>query len=179
MCANRVVKIGGLCLIIAWMGSCAAAPGPEGWLPSPKEALSDAFGAWMIVEYSSESGIKTAEGEFIAVEKNTVYLLTGISLEEIPILKVQHVTFATYKETRIVGAWTFLGFLSTISHGYFAAASAPIWLFTGIYNASAESTGGITDSDFVVWDEIRKYARFPQGIPQGVDLRQLKRKPYR
>lgn len=93
--------------------------------------------------------------------------------------KVQHVTFTTYKETRIVGLWAFLGFLSTASHGYYAAASAPIWLFTGIYNASAESTSGVTDSDFVVWDEIRKYARFPQGIPQGVDLRRLKHKPYR
>lgn len=179
MCVNRMVKIGGLCLIMVWMVSCIATPGPKGWLPTPKEALSDAYGAWMIVEYSSESGKKTAEGEFIAVEKNKVYLLAGISLEEIPTHEVQHVTFATYKEERIASVWAVLGLLSTASHGYFAAASAPIWLLTGIFNAAAESTSGVTKSDAIAWEEIRKYARFPQGIPQGMDLRQLKHKPYK
>ena len=179
MCANRMVKIGGLCLMMALMVSCIATPGPKGWLPSPEEALSDAFGAWMIVEYSSESGEKTAEGEFIAVEKNKVYLLTGIGLEEIPTHEVQHVTFATYKEKRIVGVWAVLGFLSTASHGYYAGISAPIWLIAGIATASAESTSGVSKSDAIAWEEIRKYAHFPQGIPQGVDLRQLKHKPSR
>jgi hypothetical protein len=179
MYANRLVKIGGLCLIAAWISSCMATPGPKGWLPSPKEALSDTFGAWMIVEYSSEAGNKTAEGEFIALEKYQIYLLTGYGLETISTINVQHVTLAVYKEERIARTWTLLGFLSTASHGYYAAASAPLWLLIGIYNASAESTSGITDSDVVDWDEIQKYARFPQGIPQGVDLRQLKRKPYK
>jgi hypothetical protein len=161
------------------MISCIATPGPKGWLPSPNEVLSDAFGAWMIVEYSSGSGDKTEEGEFIAVEKNKVYLLTRTGLEEIPIPELQHVTFATYKEERMVGVWALLGLLSTVSHGYYAAASAPIWLIGGILNASAESTSGVTKSDTIVWDEIRKYARFPQGIPLGVDLRQLKPRPFR
>jgi len=178
MYANRRSKIGGLCLMTALMAACMATPGPKGWLPSPKEALSDAFGAWMIVKYASNTGEKTAEGEFIAVEKNKVYLLTEMGPEEIPTPKVLHVIYATYKEKRISPAWTILGLLSTASHGAWAVISAPIWLITGIIHSSAESTSGITESDSIAWEEIRKYARFPQGIPQGMDLRLLKHKPH-
>lgn len=177
MYANKVKIIVSLSLVGVLMMGCVSTPGPEGWLPTPKEALPDAFGAWMIVESVSEADKKISEGEFIAVQNKKVYLLTKNNLIVISTDKVRHVTLATYREKRIVGVWTFLGTLSTISHGFYSLISVPIWLSSGIWNAAAESSSGILKISALNWQEIQKYARFPQGIPQGIDLQLLKGKP--
>lgn len=166
-------------MITTWLASCAANPGPKGWLPSPKEALFDAYGAWMIVESSLKFDPHTIEGELIAIDQEKVFLLTEFGLKQILKHNVIHVTFAVYKEKRIVPYLAILGLLSTASHGYLAFISVPLWLITGISSSIAESTSGTARSEHVDWEEIRKYARFPQGLPPGLDLLKLKQKTYK
>lgn len=169
-----------ICIYLAvfLMAGCVSTPGPKGWLPTPKQALSDAFGAWMIVEHGTLGRTKIAEGEFIAVQKLRVYILPqyGEDIESIPINTINKVTLAVYREHSYAGLWTLLGSLSTISHGYFLVASFPIWLLGGALNTAAESSSGIEELIVFNWQDLSKYARFPQGIPNGLDLEALKPK---
>jgi len=176
MCANRLYIIGSLCLLAVLKTGCATSIAPKRWLPNPSEAQSQAFGAWMTVEYGSEAGTKISDGELIAVQENNVYLLTKDGIAVISTDKVQNAMFAIYKEKKIVGLWAFLGTLSTISHGWYLILSAPTWAITGIVSAIGESKSGLNKYPDLSWQEIKKYARFPQGIPKGVGLESLKPK---
>lgn len=176
MCANKLYIIGCICLLSVLMIGCATSIAPKGWLPDPSEAQSQAFGAWMTVEYGSEAGTKISDGELIAVQENNVYLLTKDGITFISTDKVQNAMFAIYKEEKIVGTWGFLGTLSTISHGMYLILSAPTWIITGIASAVGESKSGLLKYSDSSWEEIKKYARFPQGVPKGINLESLRSK---
>ena len=76
------------------------------------------------------------------------------------------------------GLWTAGGIVSTISHGFFLIISAPVWLVTGIPTTILESSRDRYEAEYpdeIYWNEVKKFARFPQGV-DGIDLSQLK--PY-
>ena len=176
MSAKKIKTIGWLFLLGGAMMGCVGTPGPKGWLPKPNQALYDAYGAWLVVEYASAEGNAITEGEFIAKDLQTVYILNDTGLAKIPRTKITHVTLAVYKEQGLIRAWAIVGTLSSASHGFYAAISFPIWLVTGISNAAAESRSGIVKSSYIDWAEFEKFARFPQGIPEGIDLDTLQPK---
>ncbi len=170
MFAKKTKTIGWLILLGGMMIGCVATPGPKGWLPSPKQALKDTYGAWIMVEYDSAGVSTIAEGEFIAVDTTSIYILNETGMAIIPIIKTRQVTIATYEESGVIRSWALLGTLSTASHGYYAGISFPIWLLVGISNSAAESSSGIIKSIIGSWKEFAKYARFPQGMPEGIDI---------
>ena len=170
MFAKKIKIVGWLFLLGGMMIGCVATPGPKGWLPNPKQALKDTYGAWIIAEYDSAEVRSIAEGEFIAIDSKSIYILNETGMIIIPIIKTRQVTLATYKESGMVRTLALLGTLSTASHGYYAGISFPIWLLVGISNAAAESSSGIIKSTTGNWAEFSKYARFPQGMPKGIDI---------
>ncbi|UCE41430.1 MAG: hypothetical protein JSV17_00095 [Candidatus Aminicenantes bacterium] len=170
MFAKKTKTFGLIFLLGGIMIGCVATPGPKGWLPNPKQALKDTYGAWIIAEYDSAGVSSIVEGEFIAIDSVSVYILNETGIAIIPIVKTRQVTLATYKEGGMVRTLALLGTLSTASHGYYAGISLPIWLATGISNAAAESSSGIIKPLFINWKEFAKYARFPQGIPEGINF---------
>ncbi len=176
MFAKKIKKNGWLILFGGMMIGCVATPGPKGWLPNPKQALNDAYGAWLVVEYVSGEGNVIAEGEFIAKDLYTIYILNETGMEKIPTTKITQVKLAIYEEQGLIRIWAILGALSSASHGYYSAVSFPIWLAVGISNAAAASSSGIVKSSFINGTEFTKYARFPQGLPEGIDLSKLKPK---
>lgn len=176
MSANRAKQLGCLYLCFFLLMGCATSRAPEGWLPKPEKALSEAFGAWMIVKYHSAVGLMMSQGEFIGVKEKKAYLLGRRGLVDISVDNVDRLTLEIYKGERVVGTWAGLGTLSTLSHGWFLFISAPIWIITGIFNAAAESTGGMMKSSEIDWQSLKIYARFPQGIPKDLNLSLLKPK---
>lgn len=178
MCAGKNKRIICVYLMFFLLAGCVSTPGPKGWLPTPKEALSDAFGAWLIVKHGTSGDTRISEGEFIAVQKFRVLILpqNGEDVESIPINTIIEITLAAYREYSYAGLWTLLGSLSTLSHGYFLAFSLPIWLIGGLMVASAESSSGIEKHYVFDWQYLRKFARFPQGVPEELDLKDLKPK---
>jgi len=61
-------------------------------------------------------------------------------------------------------AWTVLGTLSTLSHGWFLILSVPIWSVVGGATTAIVWSPGVRASGCA---EIRAYARFPQGLPRS------------
>jgi hypothetical protein len=63
-----------------------------------------------------------------------------------------------------MAGWGLLGTLSTLSHGFVLILSAPIWLLTTAIAANAETNAAQIDGG--PWTSMRKWARFPQGMPE-------------
>ena len=68
----------------------------------------------------------------------------------------------------LTAAWTVAGSLSTASHGGFAVFSLPIWLLTGIVGSAVESRHALLEFPAEA-EEMKAWARFPQGIVPGLD----------
>jgi len=119
-------------------------------------------------------------GELLAVEPDTLFLIRENTLNAISKSDVREAK-AFLQEYPLtpgeVAGWTVLGTLSTISNGFGLVITAPLWLITGTVTgivAAAQANHG----DFVYpdgsWSELRKFARFPQGLPQGIPRERLK-----
>lgn len=154
--------------------ACASLKSPEGWLPKVSEVESQAYGSWVVVEHISGGQTMTTSGELIAVSPDFVLILNKSGVSEIPAAAVRQTKLEIFKEKKIIGLWAFLGTLSTVSHGWGLVLSAPVWLISGIGGAIGESLSGIVEIKGPPSEECRKYARFPQGLPAGIDLRSLK-----
>jgi hypothetical protein len=60
-----------------------------------------------------------------------------------------------------------LGALTTISNGAFLVFTAPMWMIGGTVAAHSQYHAPVVKSPQQAWDEIRPFARFPQGLPAG------------
>ena len=158
------------------MAGCISLPGPKDWVPSIEEVQQDVYGAWTILELNSKSNKKPREGELIAVQQGTLYLLMENILQEIPIDQINKAILTSYDDRGGISIWATLGIFSTISHGGFLIFSAPTWLISGIINSNAATTSGMHKFENNNLSNMNKYARFPQGIPEGLDIHSLKPK---
>jgi hypothetical protein len=161
----------GVVAILLMTVTCARTPGPPGYLEPAEVEQRDAYGTWIDVHY--EDNRTELSGEFIAVEPDTVFVLTRSGLRAIPRTMIKAARLGTYdSEWYKLAYWTTGGAFLTVSHGWYAAISAPVWIVTGIIAAASVSNGPIEEvngnNDFR-WQEVSKFARFPQGMPPGID----------
>jgi len=146
--------------------ACAGTSAPDGFLPEPEDAGQEGFGAWIEVE---RVGQPRVEGEFIAVDDETVYVLDAKgALIDIPRAQVTKAKLATYEsQADLIGGWATLGTLSTLSHGFILIISAPVWIVAGGLTARAVSEEPLEHAPWQDWAKLRRFARFPQGLPPG------------
>jgi len=167
------------CLFLAvWMVRCATLSSPDGWLPKLNEAQSLAYGGWITVEHFDENQTKKTFGELIAAQEDNLIILGEEGIAKIPVEKIRKGKLEVFKEKRVAGVWAVLGTLSTLSHGIGLLLTAPVWIISGIGFAVAESMTGLMEFQGPPPEEVRKFARFPQGLPKDIDLQSLKAKPF-
>jgi hypothetical protein len=164
-----------LCLAVA----CAGNPAPDGFLPSPAQAVHDVYGGWIQVTVPAGRHDGTIAGELIAARADTVWILPDSG----PVVAVSTSTvkkglLARYNsEAGSIAGFTALGVVSTISNGYLLGITAPLWIITGIVASSNESRASLRGVPPLVWADLAAYARFPQGLPPGIDLGEIRPKP--
>jgi hypothetical protein len=172
---SRRWRIAVCALVSLPTGGCFRTTAPPGWLPTPEEAQREAFGAWMRIEYRIDSVRRVIEGELIAAATDSIYVLGADSLVALPVTPALSGTLTTYDaRLDMLGTWTLMGTLSTASHGIVLLLSAPIWIIAGTASTASASKDpriGSTDPSL-----IRQFARFPQGMPPGVDRRSLRQR---
>jgi hypothetical protein len=162
-------------LLAAALLACSQNPAPRGWLPPPRAAQSDPYGAWIVV-WSPAWG--EWAGEFLAVERDTVFLLTPDSVvRAVPIDSIREAELAFYDaQWGGLSLWTGVGSVATISNGAFLVITLPMWLIGG-----SAATGGQSRAPLRrvrqpgEWDGVRMFARFPTGLPPGLPRRLLPR----
>lgn len=162
------------------VSGCATTYAPSGWLPSANEIQSEAYGGWMtlIVKPDSlqdEDYYLQYNGEFISSDKTNVYLLAD-SLYIIPKVNVSSAILEIDDKNSVeYGLWTVGGSISTASNGKFLIFTAPLWLLFGIPASTGESYrdryeyNAEISTGSLYWDDIQKFARFPQGLPANAN----------
>lgn len=171
------------CLIIT---GCAATHAPSNWLPETEKYPENAFGGWMTIITSDETNTGKERffqygGEFISQDEDNVYILYD-TVYIIPKINIKTVSLELVeKSTTGFGLWTLGGTVATISNGKFLIITAPLWLIAGTEAAVGESTRDLYESDnpdILFWNNVMKFARFPQGIPKNLKLSGLKPKQF-
>ena len=165
-------------LIAGLAAGCAASHAPTGYLPKPAEAPWNPRGGWITVQYGDSADEWVLDGELVAVEGDSVYVLTGEGLEAAPAAGVRRAELWGYQsEHGRLAAWTVVGTLSCASNGIVAVLSAPVWAISGTLSTASQSRAPRLTRPSDPWARFRSYARFPQGLPPGLDRGSLR--PWR
>lgn len=77
-----------------------------------------------------------------------------------------------------MAVWMFTGMLSTITLGFWLLYTIPVWAITGGIATGSTSREPVVSYPGYPLSSFRLYARFPQGLPPGIDPLALKRKPF-
>jgi hypothetical protein len=160
--------------------ACARHRAPDGFLPIPEEAQQEASGAWIDVTLGGGSSPDRVAGELIAVSEDTIWILTereGRAVATAAVVSGQLVAYDS--QSGRVAAATFFGTLSTISNGAGLLLTAPMWIVGGSASASLQSRVPIYRLPVALWARIAPFARFPQGMPPGLELEALRAPPSR
>lgn len=158
-----------------FMSHCQSVNAPKGSVPHRKGIATNAFGGWVSLSFW-DSTRQIVEGEFIAVDNDTVYVLVGDKLDASKAADIRVARIILFNNDAAgYGVWTILTSLGTISNGGFMIFTLPMTLVTGILTTVAESKRvNFFEYPEHDWGALSKYARFPQGIPPGVNVDDLK-----
>ena len=178
MFSVSVVRRLSLGVAVACAG-CAHNSAPQGWLPKPAEAQAAAYGGWIELSYKQATE-QRADGELIAVSADSVWMLDQDQALVIPTVSIKQGKLTAYAAQKgPLALWTVLGTLSTISNGWFLIFTAPMWIVGGSLSVGSESRAPERKSPQLSWEELAPYARFPQGMPEGIELSRLRAKTVR
>jgi hypothetical protein len=156
-------------LLLPVLGGCGSLHAPRGVLPKPAAAQQEAFGGWAIIRTAGAVGGQV-EGELIAVSADTVWLFQNAALLAVPAAAILQAQVSGYDSSpgTIVGVAA-LGVLATLSNGGFLILTAPAWLLTGTLGSHAQARYSRMVAQRAALDALSLYARFPQGMPPGLD----------
>jgi len=160
-----------LILILLLNLGCRSVSVSPGFEPTRAKLARDGFGSFIILTLNNGS-IPT--GELIAVTPDTVFVLVGEKVVPFPGSSVRSARVVIFRnKAGAYGAITFLLCLGTLTNGMFLIGTLPLNLIAGIAVASSENRYrnyiDYSDTD----TGLSKYARFPQGIPEGVNLSEI------
>jgi len=171
-------------LICLTLTGCASTGAPDGWLPVAAAAPKDPYGSWVTIEFQKGSQEAFLVGEFLAVDRDSLYVLApyygssdpirGVSLDTIKKAKIASFDPETGKAV----GWVAMGSLASLSHGLGAAISIPLWMIMGGALAGGQSRTALENYPDLSWSELRMYSRFPQGPPSGLHQLDLQPKPH-
>ena len=169
--ARRLVTLS----VLVSLGACVANPAPPRWLPTPLQGPNDPWGAFITVTLRADSPSDTAvvSGEFLAVDRDTVFVLPADSMvRRIPVRIIAGAQVAWYdSDWEKLAFWAGIGALSTASHGFFLIFTAPIWGLTAWATVPADSRAPLVDVGRAGWAAAKQYARYPAGVPDSLPAR--------
>lgn len=145
------------------MSGCATTTAPSGWLSDPNQVSSDPYGGWVDIHCKNERIM----GELIAVTKDTLFVANDL-LHAVGSADILTARLAFYHPSNLGGVVA-LGTISTLSHGFILILSAPLWLIVGSVTAYLRSDEPLIDYPEKPLEKFVPFARFPQGLPPGLD----------
>lgn len=156
---------------------CSTVKAPQRSVPRREAIAADAFGGWLSV--SLKTTRSSIQGEFIAISSDSVFIMPDKKVQVLPKADIDRARIIFFNnESDAYSLWAFLSSVATISNGYYLVLTLPINIITGISTASAEAKRiNYYDYPSLTWEELNKYARFPQGIPEQVDINEIKPRP--
>jgi hypothetical protein len=159
---------------------CASTSAPDAWQSTAQTMQREAYGGWVGVRFTAPAGsglTSMVQGELIAADDDSLWVLPlNGRLQPVSRATTSRVKLTTFDANwGYLSTWATLGALSTISHGAGLALSFPVWTIGGSVAAGNQSFAPIfKDPDTAL---LRRYARYPQGLPPDVSRAALTAKP--
>jgi hypothetical protein len=158
-------------LLAVMVGGCSA----PAYLPEAEFIDVNQYGSY--IEITTVRG-PNISGELIAVDDDSMIVLSESSANMRNAVSIAHPDIYGYKLRYAQPenhGWTIpLYSLFTISHGWYLAFTFPINLITTIAVTAGGSSSYTYSDRNISRLKLRQFARFPQGMPEGVDIRQLR-----
>jgi hypothetical protein len=142
------------------------------YLPEPERIPQHPFGSYIQLECKNNNRFT---GELISVEKDHIIVLGENTGKCIAVEKNQVLAFSLqYAQSRHYG-WTIpLSSLVSLSHGMFAIFTFPVNLITTIAVTGAGEGAFVYKSENMTYNELKMFARFPQGLPSNIMLSDIR-----
>lgn len=149
------------------------------YLPTAETIDVNQYGSQISVYPKKGNMVK---GELIAIDTVNLIVLPNTAGKKqasvpvsIPLNNISHFSLR-YATPRHYG-WSIPLFTAvTLLHGYYAVITLPVNLIGTIcVTVGGESAFTVSRVNGPIYKDLRMYARFPQGIPPGIELSQLKR----
>jgi len=149
------------------------------YVPLPKDYKYNVKGSYVMIKTKDDKDIV---GEIIVVNDKSISLLPTSSQfrKIITIVKRDDLEFdillcSSSDEPEAITAWASALTLTSIGHGKFLVFSAPINIATGFgMAADVKSPYSVRYPKGIDWRRLHKFARYPQGLPEGVDLSMIR-----
>jgi len=163
-------------LIITFLFCACTTPN---YLSSPKDFKYHVKG--LFLEFKLDKKTKII-GEIIEVNSDYVIILpvdSHIGIQTIfkdRIEKADVIVSLTSDNPKKINTWAGLMPILSLGHGYWGVFTLPINLAVAVpmSNASMKGTYAIKYPDNISWDDMSKFARFPQGIPRNIKLESIR-----
>lgn len=160
--------------------ACTSHSAPSGFLPDPREAQTDAYGSWIDVTVTGNEAGEEILGELIAIDADTTWVLGTSGIRSFATAAIVQGRLVAYdSRAGAVGGGAVVGFVSTISNGVFLILTGPMWIIGGSVAAAQQSRRPIHDLTEDTPASFGRFARFPMGLPEGLDPATLEGRPGR
>ncbi len=167
---NRISIL--LFISILVFGSCRYAP----YLPKANQVGTNVYGSQITVDPKNRIQIR---GELLAIKDSSLFVKKSVGsikqpeIIRIPINEILNFRLRYIKPQNY--SWTIPVFsLFTASHGMFLVFTFPINLLTTVIVATSSDASFVYTKKDISFKDLNMFARFPQGIPEGIDLAKLK-----
>lgn len=177
---------------------CAASQAPHGWLPYAQEAQAEGYGGWIEVEPRDVMQHEPLRGELLAISDDSVLVLAAQGVRACALADVRQARLEAFdNRSGDTARMTLAGTLTSVSTGLGLIVVAPLWIVVGSIStavlshqgtvmvraprvaaiADSIAAGGRTITGHYSWRDLRLFARFPQGLPAGLERTQLRQRP--
>jgi hypothetical protein len=164
---------------ILFLLGCSTAKIPMSYRFNPRDLKKEITGCWIEVNMHSKANVNPEmelSGELVAIQSDTVYVLTEVQLNGIQLNKINEAILYIYnsqggKYVAVTGLLYLSDIIAAMATGIptFLDIGLP-WLVGGSIITFSEGN----NSNLLIYpkkntiEDFRKFARFPQGILPGV-----------
>lgn len=171
--------------LILFLSECGTLKIPANYRYTALQMKREITGNWINIKLNSKiiSGTDPVlAGELIAIQSDTIYLITPDGLKGLHVSSIDNaVLFIYMNQARMYAAFTGLLYLPDMVAALvtgipgFLLLGVP-WVATGSIVTTSEASNHSNTMiypDFCRLDDLKKFARFPQGMPPDIDKTRL------
>ena len=155
---------------------CNACKTPPHAVPDIQSFDRDVYGAWTEVTFPRAAHRPETYGELIAVTPDQLTVLTATGVVTVQKKDVGDVTLTLFSGS-MIPAWLTAGIVSTASHGVYLPGTIALWSLAAAWDNRQYERFAEVNYPGGSWEELRRGARFPQGVPEGLDVNSLRPRP--
>lgn len=172
-----------LCFCLTVMSGCQKPMIPGSYMQKPVDATMGIKGSWIVINTHNDTlplAEKSISGELMAIQSDTVYLLTDSALMAVNRDMISSAVLYLFNPQSaiapiIAGVFSMPSVFGAIikEEGAFLILGVPL-LITGTIMGLNEGKGNVMKyPDKYQFNDLTKFARFPQGLPSGLDPEKL------